>query len=101
MSHYDKYYDTVNAAYQLSALQSKYVDAINDSDSTKTQKELTNLMNNQLQSLKEKEELSKYDVERANKIYEIAVKQAELEEAKSSKTNMRLTRDAQGNYTYK
>ena len=50
--------------------------------------------------LREQDKLSEYDLERANLKYEIAMKQIALEEAQQNKTQLRLRRDSQGNYTY-
>lgn len=50
--------------------------------------------------LREQDKLSEYDLERANLKYELALKQMALEEAQQNKTQLRLRRDSQGNYTY-
>ena len=57
-------------------------------------------MADELAILKEKDKLSQYDIDRANLKYEIALKQMALEEAQQNKTQLRLRRDSQGNYTY-
>ena len=57
-------------------------------------------MDAELADLRERDKLTQYDVERANKKYEIALKQIALQEAQQNKTRMRLRRDSQGNYRY-
>jgi hypothetical protein len=57
-------------------------------------------MNEELEALKKKGELTKYDLDRANKKYEITLAQIALEEAQQNKNKMRLRRDSQGNYRY-
>ena len=57
-------------------------------------------MDEELSNLRERDKLTEYDVERANKRYEIALKQIALQEAQQNKTKMRLRRDSQGNYRY-
>jgi archaellum component FlaC len=57
-------------------------------------------MDEELTILKQKNKLTQYDIDRANKRYEIALKQIALEEAQQSKSTMRLRRDSQGNYRY-
>ena len=57
-------------------------------------------MDEQIKKLESKEKLTQYDVERAEKEYEIALKQIALEEAQQNKSTMRLNRDANGNYSY-
>lgn len=96
----DMYLDTINSAYAIQNLKTKWMDAINDTSSENSQKRLNKLMNEQLAKLREKEKLTQYDVDRAEKEYEIAVKQLALEEAEQNKSQMRLKRDANGNYSY-
>ena len=96
----DDYLDTVNAAFGIRQLESKYQDAIDATDNVGAQRKLNELMEKELKSLREKDKLTEYDVERANMKYEIALKQIALEEAQQSKTTMRLRRDSQGNYRY-
>ena len=96
----DMYLDTINSAYAIQNLKTKWMDAINDTSSENSQKRLNKLMNEQLTKLREKEKLTQYDVDRAEKEYEIAVKQLALEEAEQNKSQMRLKRDANGNYSY-
>lgn len=57
-------------------------------------------MDAELKDLRERDKLTQYDIDRANKRYEIALKQIALQEAQQNKTKMRLRRDSQGNYRY-
>lgn len=57
-------------------------------------------MEDEIALLQEKDKLSQYDLDRANLKYEIAMKQMALEESQQKKTQLRLRRDSQGNYTY-
>lgn len=96
----EQYLDNINAMYGIEQLASKYQQAIDNTDSVSAQRKLNDLMTKELAALREKDKLSEYDVERANKKYEIALKQIALEEAQQNKTSMRLRRDSQGNYSY-
>ena len=96
----DDYLDTVNAAFGIRQLESKYQDAIDATDNVSSQRKLNELMEQELNALREKDKLTEYDVERANMKYEIALKQIALEEAQQTKNTMRLRRDSQGNYRY-
>ena len=58
------------------------------------------IMDDELKTLREKDKLTQYDVDRAELRYQIALKQIALEEAQQNKSKMRLRRDSQGNYTY-
>lgn len=96
----DQYLDTINSLYGIQDLENKYLDAIDNTDSISAQRKLNDLMNEELAALREKDKLTEYDVERANRKYEIALKEIALEEAQQNKSTMRLRRDSQGNYTY-
>lgn len=95
-----QYLDTVNSLYELNALQDKYTSALNNTKSVKVQKQITDLMNEQMEALGKKEKLSKYDVERAQKLLDIEIQKAAVEDARNNKSKMNLQRDSQGNYSY-
>ena len=96
----DQYLDTINSLYGIQSLENKYLDAIDQTDNLSAQRKLNDLMNEELNALREKDKLTQYDIDRANMKYEIALKQIALEEAQQNKSTMRLRRDSQGNYTY-
>ena len=99
-SNADNYLDTINAAYAKQQLQNKWQDAINNTDSVNIQRKLNDLMQQQMDMLEKKGQLTQYDIDRAEKEYEIALKQIALQEAQQNKSKMRLKRDANGNYSY-
>lgn len=96
----DDYYDTINAAYELEKLRNQMRKAINETDDVATQKALNDLMNDELEQLQQKDKLSKYDIERANVLFDIEQKRAAFREAQNNKSKMRLRRDSSGNYSY-
>ena len=96
----DKYLDAVNAAYELRSLENKINDSINATDSLAAQRKLNQFKEEELKKLREKDKLTKYEVERANQLYEIELKKIALEEAQNNKAQMRLRRDSSGNYSY-
>lgn len=96
----DQYLDTINSLYAIQDLENKYLEALDQTDSLSAQQKLNDMMNEQLGMLKDKDKLTQYDVDRANMMYEIALKQIALEEAQQNKSKMRLRRDSQGNYSY-
>ena len=96
----EQYLDTINQMYNVQALENKYIKAINDTKNVTVQKQLKKIMDEELAGLRERDKLTQYDVDRANKKYEIALKQIALEEAQQNKNQMRLRRDTQGNYRY-
>jgi hypothetical protein len=50
--------------------------------------------------LREKENLTEYDLKAAEARFQIALKQAALDDAQNNKTSMKLTRNEQGNWSY-
>lgn len=96
----DLYLDDINSEYEKQKLQRKYQDAIYDADSVAAQQKISKAMQEQMDMLEKKDKLSQYDIDRANKKYELTLKQIALEEAQNNKTTMRLRRDANGNYSY-
>lgn len=96
----EKYYDTINGAYEIEKLQLQIQKEINNSNDPAYQKRLTTFMRDQVQLLRSKDKLSKYDVERANALFDIEIKRAAFQEAQNNKTKMRLRRDSSGNYSY-
>ncbi len=96
----DQYLDDVNSAYNIQKLQSKYLDLLDNSNQLAVQNQITDQMNQQLAYLREKDKLSQYDVDYANAQLEILQKRIVLEEAQRNKSQMKLKRDNQGNYSY-
>lgn len=96
----ERYLDTVNATYAIRQLEKKYINDLNKMDNTAAQQKLKTLMDEQLANLKERERITQYDIDRANKLYEIELARIALEEAQQNKSQMRLRRDSQGNYSY-
>lgn len=93
------YYDSVQKVYQLESLKNKYEKAM-DGASLKAQQKLKALQDAQLDALKNKNKLSEYDVELAEKKLAIAQAQIALEEAQNNKNTMKLTRNESGDWAY-
>lgn len=96
----DEFLDEINALYGIEDIARKYQSAIDDTDNLTIQKKLKDIMEDELEALREKDKLTEYDIERAEKKYELTLKQIALEEAQQNKSQLRLRRDSQGNYTY-
>lgn len=96
----DQYLDSVNAAYNIQKLQNKYTEMLDKSNDLHIQQKISEQMKEQLEYLREKDKLSQYDVDYANAQLEILQKQIALEEAQRNKSQMKLRRDTQGNYSY-
>lgn len=96
----EQYLDAVNSAYSIQATKSKYLDAINQAEDAETQQRINDLMQEQIKKLEEKDKLTQYDVERAEKLLNIELKRIALQEAQQNKSKMRLRRNANGDYSY-
>lgn len=94
------YLDDVNKAYNIQKLQGKYLELLDQSNDLGIQNQITAQMKEQLEYLREKKNLSEYDVQYANAQLEILQKRIALEEAQRNKSQMKLRRDSQGNYSY-
>ena len=96
--------DITESEYEINSLINKFNKSINDTDSLAEKEKLAAVMKEQVgyleEQIKKTGRLTKYEVDRANKIYELTLKQMALDEAKDNKTQMRLRRDSQGNYRY-
>lgn len=119
----EQYLDDYNRAAELEKLQLKYQNLLNNSQnaSSAIQKKISDQMKQQLTYLQNKKKyvldivgaeketqsvlkevnaITKYDVEYAERQLDILQKQIALEEAKNNKNQMRLQRNAAGNYDF-
>lgn len=97
----DMYLDKINSMAQIQNFQAAAQKAIDENQGNiKAQNSLKNIMQGQLKYLKDKDKLTQYDVDRANMLLQIEIKRLALQNARQSKSKLRLRRDSQGNYTY-
>lgn len=95
-----KYLDTEEKLLAISKLQSKVQKEMGKTDDPSKKAKLQKFLDDEVKKLKEKDKLTKYDVDRANQLYDITMKQMALQDLQASKSVMRLVRDAQGNWVY-
>ena len=99
-----EYIDYTNSLYETSKLNRKFNDAIDNADTKHAQETLKKVQQEQMSYLDSQiaknKQLTKYEVDRANAVYELTLRQIALEEAQNNKSTMRLRRDSQGNYRY-
>lgn len=96
----ERYYDEVEKAYNIQSLQGKYQDLLDNASGLYQQQQITAQMREQLAYLRDKTNLSKYDVEYAQAQLEILQRTIALQDAQANKNKMKLRRDTQGNYSY-
>ena len=95
----DKYYDDIEHAYEVQKFANK-IDQDIAKATGKNQQKLQALRDKEITYLREKENLTKYDLDAAEARYQIALKEIALEEAQQNKTSMKLVRNEQGNWAY-
>ena len=99
-----RYLDEIEETYAKDNLLRNYQRSIDETDNITAQNKLLQArmkMEEELADIKEKQgKLTQYDLDRANAMYELTLKQIALEEAQQTANKMKLTRDAMGNYTY-
>ena len=95
----DRYLDIATRATKVL----DFVDDVNKAMEGKPieqQQELLKLMNSEVDSLNNMTRVRQIDLDLANKKLEVLQKQQALEDAQKNKSNLRLRRDSQGNYSY-
>lgn len=96
----DRLLNIVDSNLNRSQLRRKFQEAIDNADSLAAQQKIQKVMEEQLSILEEKDRLSQYEVDRANAVYELTLKQIALEESQRNASKMKLVRDTNGNLTY-
>ena len=95
-----QYLKDYEQAYELSKLSRDIGKSINDTSSQKAKAELAKLEAEITQYTEKGVKLSKYQTDELRKRYELRLAEIALEEAQNAKSTVRLTRDAEGNYSY-
>lgn len=96
----EKYYDDIEGLYQIQKLANDIQESIAKTDNIKEQEKLQKLYDKEITYLREKENLTEYDIKAAEARYQIALKEIALEEAQNNKTSMKLMRNDEGNWSY-
>lgn len=96
----ERYLDNVDKSYEISKLNSSINKQLSNTTSASTRQRLLDFQKKELDYLEKKDQLSQYDIDRSNKKLEILQAQIALEDAQNNKSQMRLRRDSQGNYSY-
>lgn len=96
----DRYLSNYQKIYELNKLNRDINKSISDTDSIKGKQELVKLQE-EINSLQESDtELSQYDLEYLQKKYDLRLAEIALEEAQNAKSQVRMRRDSEGNYSY-
>ena len=96
----DRYVSNYQKIYELSKLNRNITQSIDDTDSIRGKQELVELQK-EINALQESDtELSQYDVEYLQKKYDLRLAEIALEEAQNAKSQVRMRRDNEGNWSY-
>lgn len=96
----DRYLDTYKQVYELSKLNRDLNKSIDETNSIKGKQALRDLQE-EINRLQESDaEMSQYDLDYLRKKYDLRVAEIALEEAQNAKSQVRMQRDAEGNWGY-
>ena len=96
----DRFMDAGKKQYELSKLNRKLQKDLDKTDNTKAQKELLKLQK-EIEGYQESGvEMSERDLAALQKKYELRLAEIALEDAQNAKSQVRLTRDSEGNFGY-
>lgn len=96
----ERYVDDYKKVYELSKLTRQINNSIDDTDNIKAKQALRKLEKEIADTQASGTEMSEYDLELLQKKYDLRLAEIALEEAQNAKSTVRLTRDAEGNYSY-
>lgn len=98
-TYQDEYLTKTNQIYEASKLQHQLNQDI-EKTNNQTSKRMLKSFQSEIDSLREKDELSNLELEIAKAKYKMLQAQIALEEAQQAKSTVRLSRDSEGNYGY-
>lgn len=96
----DRYLDDYQKIYELSKLNRDISNSINDTDSIRAKSRLRDIQEeiNELQA--SNTEMTQYEVDELRARYELRLAEIALEEAQNAKSQVRMSRDSEGNWSY-
>lgn len=98
------YLDATNSTYEMNKMLRDFDKSIDETDNITAQNKLVQARADAESRLNaiiaERGKLSQYELDRENALFDITLKQIALEEAQRTASQMKLTRDAFGNYSY-
>lgn len=96
----DLYLDTYDQAYKISKLTRDINKSIDDTDNIKSKRELAKITETIQNKQKEGKKLSEDELGFYQKQYELLLARQALEDARNNKSQVRMTRDNEGNMSY-
>lgn len=96
----DRYVDDYKKIYELSKLTRDLNNSIDNTDSIKGKQALRDLQEEINELTKDGRKVSQYELDHLRKKYELRVAEIALEEAQNAKSQVRMQRDYEGNWSY-
>lgn len=96
----ERYVPEYERVYQLSKLTRDITKSIDETSNIKAKRELAKLQEEIVGWQEEGKELSEYDLTYARQRYELKLAEIALEEAQNAKSQVRMTKDSEGNFSY-
>ena len=96
----DQYLDDYEKIYQFSKLNRDIENSIDSTSNVKAKKELLELQSKINAYEEAGAEISEYQMQQLQQEYELKKAQIELEEASDAKSQVKMQRDSEGNYSY-
>ena len=96
----DRYVDDYKEIYELSKLNRDITNSIDNTDNVKAKKALRDLQKEIVELQESDVQMSEYDLEHLRAKYELRLAEIALEEAQNAKSQVRMRKDSEGNYSY-
>lgn len=96
----EQYIDDYQKIYELSKLNRQVQKDINATNNVKAKKQLMEYQQKIAEYQKDGVEMSEYELEVLQKEYDLELAKIQMEEAKEAKSQVRMTKDSEGNYSY-
>lgn len=96
----EEYLDDYQKIYELSKLNRQVQKDINNTDNLKAKKALAEYQKKIVEYQESGKEISQYELEVLQKEYELQLAKIQLEESQQAKSQVRMTKDSEGNYSY-
>lgn len=96
----EDYMDDFQKMYEINKLNADIQKSINDTKNVKSKQQLAELQAKINKQAKDQKKMSEYEIQALRKQYELKLAIQQLEDAQNAKSQVRLTRDAEGNFGY-
>lgn len=96
----DNYLEDYERIYELNKLNREIENSIDNTSNVRAKEALLELEDKILQRKESGEAMSEHEIEMLRKQYELKMAEIALEEAQNAKSQVRMTKDAEGNFSY-